>query len=512
MEEINEIQSSMIMKALVNSFTDIHLLQDWAFRYNLTNDNIVQHRLHELTFQQHASSQFGRNLQNNAHHSTSAQSFQVTASSSSSDEQTSDSSSYPAPIKFFRFCCDYCPASYTRMYNLRKHIRTNHQSSQELQCSKCSKTFLNKDLLYFHLTECKSCTCHLCNQVFINPQRLEEHLHLHSTDTAQNYLCNDCGSIHLDLHSLYVHRDAMHGGGDANMLQHAPWNIPPWELEDGTTDIFLADVYNANKRHILRQHRHTKFSSVYNFPTNNLERGYEQLQENLEYVYSQQQKAFKVNFAFGLILKRVSNDEDNDDNVDHDIDDNVNVTQSSSKNTYRYFIPYKNSNLFPYPMLISRKDDLDKVLSRLKHLDLSEYIKSQRPNSKWKPFLITNTNIIVYRTSFALGKGFLPDFIKNNRHIVSLECNAKGRVYKDSLCIFRCLCVHKSNSTNVLHRDVKQLYEQWRSFAGNALPSSLEHFPGIEIKDIPKFELEYIHYKVMVQLLLFMIQNQIIQM
>ena len=64
----------------------------------------------------------------------------------------------------------------------------------------------------------------------------------------------------------------------------------------------LEAEYNANRRHILREHQQTATGAVYNFPTNNLE-GENEIQSFLDHIYENQQSSFRVNMSLGFILR-----------------------------------------------------------------------------------------------------------------------------------------------------------------------------------------------------------------
>ena len=78
--------------------------------------------------------------------------------------------------------------------------------------------------------------------------------------------------------------------------------------------------------------------------------------------------------------------------------------------------------------------------NRLRDVNLIEYLKNQKPNSQWKPFMITNMVCHVTPTQFPLGAGVLPDYVRHAKGLVGLDCDHHNQPYSDGLCFFRCLC------------------------------------------------------------------------
>ena len=110
---------------------------------------------------------------------------------------------------------------------------------------------------------------------------------------------------------------------------------------------------------------------------------------------------------------------------------------------YRYFIPFSNETLFPHPIYISRHLDLTKLQKRLERFNVVELILQQRPNTKWKPVLVTNVHFNLLHLNYLIGTSDgLPDYIKSSKSIVSLDVHQNDKVYHDNLCPFRCLSIH----------------------------------------------------------------------
>ena len=87
--------------------------------------------------------------------------------------------------------------------------------------------------------------------------------------------------------------------------------------------------------------------------------------------------------------------------------------------------------------------------------------------------------------TFLLGKPpHLPDYIKNNRHIIGLEKD-KNNAYKDTFCFFHCLAVEKFGKTyhNYNHK-AKELFDEYCDHF-----HIIHHqFQGVELDEIPELK------------------------
>ena len=151
-------------------------------------------------------------------------------------------------------------------------------------------------------------------------------------------------------------------------------------------------------------------------------------------MYDTQQQAFRLNLEFGLILV------------------------NSESGEYRYF---------------------------------TDFILRQRPNTKWKPGLVTNVRFTLYTLAYALGTVTiqLPDHVKNSKSIISLDKTSEGKLYKDNLCAFRCLATHKGHHKHRLESHSKVLFNKWVEYMQNKCPntyvnSDAKSFRGVELSQM----------------------------
>ena len=138
------------------------------------------------------------------------------------------------------------------------------------------------------------------------------------------------------------------------------------------------------------------------------------------------------------------------------------------------------------PFLVSNQDDLDRLYQQIAEIDFLEWVRQQRPNSKWIVDLVTNVTWFVTKLrDHPIGRGKnLPHYLVENRGITPLDRDIrKGKPYQDNLCFFRCLALHNGCHTKNLERDTKHYYQQYRE-AG----LSKKKFHGVKLSEIDELE------------------------
>ena len=321
----------------------------------------------------------------------------------------------------------------------------------------------------------KRCTqgqhkCTFCDEVFDTHAKLRQHRRTcrsrpstsrENNDTPSSpskkrscIQCRTCGFKCSDRRELVRHQTSQHGGAQ-NTLQK--FNV---NLEGDNSS--LREEYRNFRSHILAPHRRSRDGTVYNFPTNDLNGGMQEIQNHLNSIYSSENNAFRLNIALGMLLRDVETGET------------------------RYFIPYENEMMFDTPQAISNRRDLNRVLNRLRDLDVREYVNNRKPKSSLKPQFVTNLVYYVYKTNFPLGAGSrkVPDFIRKKRCIVTLDSRTSGEAYDDNLCLFRCLVYHRLGKVD--EGEVKKFFLDW--CASNAFKNSQKTFKGVSFDELPLFE------------------------
>ena len=138
--------------------------------------------------------------------------------------------------------------------------------------------------------------CYECNVPFIHPKALNYHFeHFHrSNDNRKQYRFSLCNKLCSSRKDLYVHRMNQHGGNENLNF------IPPYIVHHENKE--LKQTYITNREHILAAVDHGDLKKTYNFQTNNLHGGYREIRGHIIQIYNDQNQAFRVNFAFGMIL------------------------------------------------------------------------------------------------------------------------------------------------------------------------------------------------------------------
>ena len=113
-----------------------------------------------------------------------------------------------------------------------------------------------------------------------------------------------------------------------------------------------------------------------------------------------------------------------------------------------------------------------------------EWVRQQRPNSKWVVDLVTNVTWFAWKIrDHPIGRGkYLPHYLVENRGITPLDRNIR-RGNHDNLCFFRCLAPYNGCHTNNLERDTKHYYQQYRE-AGLAK----KKFHGVKLSELDELE------------------------
>ena len=109
-----------------------------------------------------------------------------------------------------------------------------------------------------------------------------------------------------------------------------------------------------------------------------------------------------------------------------------------------YHSSQNNARFFDVPHLIRTEEDLERFLEELSRHDILEYIRQQRPDTKWVVHLLTNVTFYLNKLiQHPIGARIVvPDFFLRNQGLACLVGGAQGP-YEDNLCFFQCLAVHR---------------------------------------------------------------------
>ena len=325
-------------------------------------------------------------------------------------------------------------------------------------CNKCDEKFQSFNELIKHLSTCGKFLCYQCKIPFLSISGLQSHLEsVHSGNKNKDklYKCALCDHICKNRRELYDHRLIQHGGDDEELE-----DIPPYIFQDQNEGI--KNTYITNRKHILAPDKHGETKHVYNFPTNNLSRGYREIRHHVTEIYREQHFAFRINLAFGMILHNPQTDE------------------------YRYYIPYYNSRILQYPFTISNRNGIRFLIHKLAGIDIIQQARTIRPSSSWTLAFITNVQYNVFVTDFPLGHSdFLPDYIVNNKYLKNMYINPRTKKpYYDNMCFFRCLRIHFKKE-----KTVNEYFNLWKAYLNqHPVPAGYSQFEGVTFNDMISLE------------------------
>ncbi|KAJ2938419.1 hypothetical protein O0L34_g13336 [Tuta absoluta] len=119
------------------------------------------------------------------------------------------------PITIEDLTCHICKNIYKNPNSLRDHIkRHTTERKRDYTCDRCGKTFYNKGTLTTHVMahdQIRRHVCRICNKSFVFPNMLRRHVEMHSG--IKPFSCEICGrcfrlQYQLNAHKI-VHTDSM---------------------------------------------------------------------------------------------------------------------------------------------------------------------------------------------------------------------------------------------------------------------------------------------------------------
>ena len=113
---------------------------------------------------------------------------------------------------------------------------------------------------------------------------------------------------------------------------------------------------------------------------------------------------------------------------------------------------YTNTPASPWLNKLSESRDWLEVLEESR---LQGQVK--RPNTKWvfERAVSVDLKAVLDRQPLQIGRGCLPDWLRNKRGVVSLD------QYEDCLCLFRCLAVYEGSRPDRCARRTRQLAQSF---------------------------------------------------
>ena len=144
---------------------------------------------------------------------------------------------------------------------------------------------------------------------------------------------------------------------------------------------------------------------------------------------------FKLNVSFGFILRN-----------------------NETGALQYYYASRNNEQVFEAPFQITTAADLQQVREALLNLDVLEWVRQRRPNSKWVVEQVTNITFFVTKLrGHPIGRGqSLLHYIVENCGIDALDSNPQtGIIYSDNMCFFRALALHNGCHPKNVERDAQ---------------------------------------------------------
>jgi hypothetical protein len=147
-------------------------------------------------------------------------------------------------------------------------------------------------------------------------------------------------------------------------------------------DAELGDLLRRYEPLINVGHRIHPRQVIYNFRVDD-NFVFDQLVDELRNIYRQHRNAFKINLNFSFVLRNIETGE------------------------LRFFYASNNTSMLDRPMLIHDNASFRDFIEVLRTLDILEWVRNQRPNSKWVFFKLVQTLVTVTRLNFPIGSGRL---------------------------------------------------------------------------------------------------------
>ncbi|XP_071787706.1 uncharacterized protein [Asterias amurensis] len=387
------------------------------------------------------------------------------------------------------FSCNSCCKSFTRKDNLKRHKKKSHTTTFQLspvkqfQCRTCDKTFNHRDTLKRHLkvhsrpasqqpststatTPYKPYQCPICPKTFTRRENLKRHLKTYHQQSGRdervekpslNNQSDDGNGVipstsdQQPANEIHLPEPLEHPVTDQPRVQ--PLEEDPVEFPDAPEDI--GDELNLTIRNhwsSVRSHYLSgrSLQDTYNF---RMVQGAEGLNPGvneeaaIQIVFDNLHCRAKVNISFGLVLR-------------HSVTGELRYFHSS----------VNNARFFEVPFSIGSQVDLDRMLEELRRIDVVEFGRQQRPDTKWVVESITNIIFVNKLTQFPIGAAVieLPPYVANNRGLTKLVRNLhNGAPYTDELCFFRCLALSRNADPSAMERNAKHLRDVFRQATGD---------------------------------------------
>ena len=268
------------------------------------------------------------------------------------------------------FSCDQCGKTFTQKVNLDRHKSIKHGNPPpQFQCDQCTASFNCKDSLKRHRQghviqgRCEPS----CRAVTLDP--LITNIVVKEPFSASRLVSFDNSST------------AYRSRGQSLLMTEASPGQSSSSSSCNTPQVETSVHFRTHEQHPLTSGISSSHSTTKRTIT------YQQIRNHLEQILRSEGQAFKINMAFGLVLRDIVSSE------------------------FTFFHPIKSDGVIERPILITNQRDIDKFMEMLKNLNILEHLTKQRPNTRKVFHSVTNVMFYINRTEYVLGTADdLPDY------------------------------------------------------------------------------------------------------
>ena len=340
-----------------------------------------------------------------------------------------------------QYTCNVCHATFKQSGHLARHKESVHGAST-YECQACFKRFNRKDNLKRH----EESRC-----IILHPKIARKRDVQRDETVAKSSTVAD--------RSVAAKSDAV---PKPDTVPEKRRRVDQSQDEPPMQDGELGDIYKRYWQAIRTYRRnYGRVQQIHNLQLSSVNT--RDVEPALWDIFESQKNAFKINFSYGFVL----------------------IHNETSDLRY-YHASQNNARLFDMPKLVRNKDDFKEVLEAIAKEDILEYVRQQRPDTKWVVHIVTNLAVYINKIyEHPIGsRVILPDYLVKNKSVIGLVYdNRTGKAYEDNLCVFRCIALAMGYTVKNFVTIVQSLYRKYHK--------SDKEFAGVKLSDLSKLEKLY---------------------